>query len=386
MSFLKERSRTRLSEQIADKIEFLKDLTAGLSGCTSIQAEDIKNDCWLRQIAVIESFIREVPETIASMVDSLINTSASDRKCLRSWRKHILNQFKAMANALKDKIDATMLHVNAISDGSEEEECIDSEVKHELEAIRSTEVNSIDASPIYDSSLDDDRPVCKTDKIAQFTCRDCLVIMTSLRALHRHRRLVHCQLKPHKCDRCPLTFKHPSALQRHQLSPHTRDVRQQQYLCDLCPQVCANKNIFQVHRRTHTGENSFVCDICSRSLGTKNGIVTHMRTHTNERPYECPLCSKTFRQKSGFRNHLHRHNGHRPHKCNWCVKSFLTKCLLSTHILSHTGERPHECPICKRSYKIRYRCKKHIQTAHREFDVDAVFPNLPKRSNKITAE
>lgn len=239
-------------------------------------------------------------------------------------------------------------------------------------------------SPNYDSSSDEDRPLCETNSATQFACLDCSDVLTSLRALHIHRRQMHCDLKPHKCNRCPLAFKHQSTLRRHQRTPHNRE-KQQQYLCDLCPQVCPNKNKFKAHRRTHTGENRFVCDICSHSLGTKNCLVTHMRTHTNERPFCCPQCFKTFRQKSGFRIHRLTHTDHRPHKCIWCVKSFLTKNQLSRHLLSHTGERPHSCPICKRCYKKRYVCKKHIQRAHRDVDVDVVFPNLPKRSNKITS-
>lgn len=308
MSLLKQKNRKTPAGQIADKIKILKNLTGG-SG--SILNEDVNSDCWFQQLEIIESFISEVPEAIASVVDSLLKTNGNDRKCLRSWRKQILNQFRAMVNALKGKIDKTMMQIDAISHGMKEEEY--SEVKHEQYAVcnsmkemfKNTTENQMkeeygdqisnycqvkieenitihNLSPNYDSSSDEDRPLSKTNSAPKFACLDCSDVLTSLRALHIHRRQVHCEPKPHKCNRCPLAFKHHSTLRRHQRTPHNRE-KQQQYLCDLCPQVCPNKNKFKAHRRTHTGESRFVCDICSRSLGTKNCLVTHMRTHTDER-------------------------------------------------------------------------------------------------------
>lgn len=408
----KRRKLTRLSEQHSSKIEILKELR----GCSSILIKDVKNTSWLRQLVLIESFVREVPEYIACMVDSLRKISSCDRKNLKSWRKKILNHFKAKVYELKDKIDETLNKVDVISDvmkqkqdrnvGREvmqeiDELCISATDMHKnsLEILKcednkdeisnflqdNLEENIIDA-PQNDISTDDERSAGDKTNTAQFACLDCSDVMTSLRALYRHRRQVHGELKPHKCDRCPMAFQNSSDLRKHLRTPHNRDAKRQPYLCDLCPQICADKSVFKIHRRTHTGENSYRCDICSRSLGTKNSLVEHMRTHTNERPYVCPQCSKTFRQETGFRRHQLRHTDHRPHKCNWCIKAFLTKCQLSRHLLSHTGERPHVCPICKRGYTKRYVCKKHIRNAHKDVDVDVVFPNLVPRTNKITAE
>lgn len=403
-----------LSEQNSEKIEILKDLV-GPTGCSSLLIKDVKNACWLRQLELIESFVREVPEYIDCMVDSLKITNVCDRKNLKSWRKKILNHFKAKVYELKDKIDETLNKVDAISEDMKQEHHLGREVEQEIDALcissvemhknavetlknkdeksqiskylqDNLEENIIIDAPNNDISTDDERCAGEKHKPAQFTCLDCSDLMTSLRALYRHRRQVHGELKPHKCDRCPMAFQNSSALRKHLRTPHNRDAKRQPYLCDLCPQICADKSVFKIHRRTHTGENSFVCDICSRSLGTKNSLVQHMRTHTNERPFVCPQCSKTFRQETGFRRHQLRHTDHRPHKCNWCIKAFLTKCQLSRHLLSHTGERPHVCPICKRGYTKRYACKKHIRNAHKDVDVDVVFPNLVQRTNKITAE
>lgn len=403
----------RVSEQNSGNIYILKELI-GPAGCSSMLIKDVKNDCWLRQLVLIESFVREIPEYISSMVDSLRKTSTCDRKDPKSWRRDILNDFKTKIHELKEIINETLCKVDAISDDMKQNQAhhVDRELKqgitlsaaelhkNTVETLKNEDEKGqisnylqdsleenilIDAHHNSDISTDDERSGKKTNT-ARFTCLECKDIMNSLRALYRHRREVHGELKPHKCDRCPMAFQNSSALRKHLRTPHNRDAKRQPYLCDLCPQICADKSVFKIHRRTHTGENSFVCDICSRSLGTKNSLVQHMRTHTNERPFVCPQCSKTFRQETGFRRHQLRHTDHRPHKCNWCIKAFLTKCQLSRHLLSHTGERPHVCPICKRGYTKRYACKKHIRNAHKDVDVDVVFPNLVQRTNKITAE
>lgn len=309
---LKQGQLTRLSEQNSGKIEILKELI-GPTVCSSILIKDVKNDCWLRQLVLIESFVREVPEFITIMVDLLRKTSACDRKNLKSWRKEILNHFKAKVNELKDQIDEIMSKVDEISVDmkQKQEHHVGREVKQDIalcisaaemhkNIIVETSKKENDKVPISDYSptnleeniiidahnndisTDDERSGAKTNT-AQFTCLDCSEAMTSLRALYRHRRQVHGELKPHKCDRCPMAFQNSSALRKHLRTPHNRDAKRQPYLCDLCPQICADKSVFKIHRRTHTGENSFVCDICSRSLGTKNSLVQHMRTHTNER-------------------------------------------------------------------------------------------------------
>lgn len=378
---------TKLAEQNSAKIEILKELIGSTDGSTLI--EDVENVIWLRQLVFIEAFVREVPEYINSMVDSLRITSGCDRKYLESWRKKILNHFKTKVYELKNKIDETLTQVDAISHDLTQNKdhlgCID--VKQEVDAlcISAATMNKNTLETIMNG--DNKGNECPAaENSAHFTCLDCTDVMTSARELNRHRRQVHGELKPHKCDRCPMAFQNSFALRKHLRTPHNRDAKRQQYLCDLCPKICADKSVFKIHRRTHTGEDGFVCDICSRSLGTKNSIIEHLRTHTNERPFVCPQCSKTFRQETGFRRHQLRHTDHRPHKCNWCIKAFLTKCQLSRHVLSHTGERPHVCPICKRGYTKRYACKKHIRNAHKDFDVDVVFPNLAHRSNKITIE
>lgn len=311
-----------------------------------------------------------------------------------------------------------MNEVNSISDGMfGEDKYIDVSVKNEVNAsyIRTKNTKTVsnavqdeDNSQISkylqikieenikgasndENSFEDDccdqRPISiqTSNSRTQFSCPECSATMKNSRALYHHRRVVHCQHKPYKCGRCPMAFQNRSALQKHERTPHNRDVGRQSYLCDLCPQICADKSVFKIHRRTHTGENSFTCDICSRALSTKNSIIQHMRTHTNERPYICPQCSKTFRQEPVFYRHLQRHTDNRPHKCNWCVKAFVTKGELSKHLLSHTGERSHICPICKRAYNKRYVCKQHIKRAHKDVDVDVVFPNLIRQTNKINA-
>ncbi|CAL4147097.1 unnamed protein product, partial [Meganyctiphanes norvegica] len=92
------------------------------------------------------------------------------------------------------------------------------------------------------------------------------------------------------------------------------------------------------HLTTQPVENQYQSSQCDNDISNNNDFEIHTRTHTGEQPYQCSQCNKTFTFKTNLINHHQRiHNGKKPYQCSHCNKAFARKSDIIRHQRTHTG-------------------------------------------------
>ena len=108
------------------------------------------------------------------------------------------------------------------------------------------------------------------------------------------------------------------------------------WLCMVCQKAFRNKQLAEVHIRTHTGEKPFVCEFCQRSFAQFGNLQRHVRIHTGETPFKCTFCQKGFKNGSDCKQHEFTHFD-KPYSCTECRKGFRTESALNSHLLKHSA-------------------------------------------------
>ncbi|KFB53851.1 hypothetical protein ZHAS_00022291 [Anopheles sinensis] len=175
--------------------------------------------------------------------------------------------------------------------------------------------------------------------------------------------VVHSNVRPHQCDRCPKSFTTRNKLQSHTNSVH---LRKRDFKCDVCGKAFLEKNNLKGHMRIHSGERNYTCDICGKSFLFAGTLRCHKLTHTQEKNHECQICGKLFLMRTTLNKHLNVHTDERPHKCDLCEKRFRTSTHKVVHMRTHTGEKPLGCYICEMSFAHHKARSVHMKTKHPE--------------------
>ncbi|XP_058130061.1 zinc finger protein 431-like [Anopheles ziemanni] len=175
--------------------------------------------------------------------------------------------------------------------------------------------------------------------------------------------VVHSNVRPHQCDRCPKSFTTRNKLQSHTNSVH---LRKRDFKCDVCGKAFLEKNNLKGHMRIHSGERNYTCDICGKSFLFAGTLRCHKLTHSQEKNHECQICGKLFLMRTTLNKHLNVHTDERPHKCDLCDKRFRTSTHKVVHMRTHTGEKPLGCYICEMSFAHHKARSVHMKTKHPE--------------------
>ncbi|KAL4222690.1 hypothetical protein ACF0H5_018731 [Mactra antiquata] len=158
--------------------------------------------------------------------------------------------------------------------------------------------------------------------------------------------------------------------------------------CKVCGKLYRNKNHFEVHMRSHTGERPFVCKVCGTGFMKSSNLKEHSkrhlgiqslskRSHTSKpRPcsdcgkvfyssvglrrhkvlhdtvpkFTCDKCGKKYFHESSFRRHLKVESGVKKYACDLCSRRYVDKCDLRKHLLWHSDIRPYSCTDCGKSF------------------------------------
>lgn len=188
--------------------------------------------------------------------------------------------------------------------------------------------------------------------------------------------------------------------------------------CEFCGKLFYNKNDFDNHMRTHTGEKPFHCITCGFKAATKEVLNSHKEQEHRAIVYpckdceyvavsrsqlwnhsiqhkglgdamglECPLCQQKLENMKRFKLHVAEKHpditeednckiaslnkvkmhkvqgklGRRSYKCPYCDKVFFrANSELQKHIWIHEGIKPYKCPLCPHSCRSKNNLQAHM--------------------------
>ncbi len=133
-------------------------------------------------------------------------------------------------------------------------------------------------------------------------CEECGKWFPSMARVKVHL-LRHKKGKAFKCDKCPKEFVTKGELQAHS-NVHEK---KNNYLCVDCGAWFSYYNSLKFHRRSvHTNERPFKCDYCDKGFTKSYALTRHRRQHTGEKPYKCEVCGKGSADHSTHKRHMRK--------------------------------------------------------------------------------
>ncbi|XP_053681637.1 zinc finger protein 888-like [Sabethes cyaneus] len=208
-----------------------------------------------------------------------------------------------------------------------------------------------------------------------------------VRAYNHHLSRHDEQLRPLKCNFCPIRFSTENALNTHENKLHGTShklykpakVHEGRWRCSLCSALFKNIKYVRRHMENKHGKGrSSECKICHRKFDNATSMASHMLVHfqpKREKLFKCVICAETFRSKLELQKHkLIVHKGKKfeckqTYSCHKCQLVFEDSLGYYKHREAvHSGnpfrERYYECLICSAKLKNAGELMDHIVGDH----------------------
>ena len=152
-----------------------------------------------------------------------------------------------------------------------------------------------------------------SSKLVAIQCDKCSYVTKTRGNLVNHKRLVHENYRPKKCDHCDRRFGTKAALEEHVQGTHNTEG----HLCNDCGKLFASPKLLARHHLWyHNPEKAggpATCHICGKVSAHKYALTKHIyRTH---KKYElkmsgpCHVCGKSFFEKRSLKIHMMKVHG-----------------------------------------------------------------------------
>ena len=103
------------------------------------------------------------------------------------------------------------------------------------------------------------------------------------------------------------------------ITEHPHDDKPTPFVCSVCNKRFMRKDILNLHRKTHTGNNVYSCNECGKCCSSLNSLRLHMNIH--RRKHSCTECGKCCESPSHLARHMRSHSGEKPFECTVCNPS-----------------------------------------------------------------
>lgn len=171
------------------------------------------------------------------------------------------------------------------------------------------------------------------------------------------------------------------ALTAHHLNIHSG--KKEVFQCDLCGAVVKHKGSLVQHKKSvHSNKRPHKCEICGSQFKLFQQLKTHKRRHDPDFVETCTICGKTLK-KGHLTTHMKRHTNDRKYRCEKCGKNFYEKQDLERHVILHSGEKPNKCPHCSYACAFKGNLTKHIKVRH---ETDIYLPELQNKRSDVRSK
>ncbi|XP_056598066.1 zinc finger protein 646 isoform X1 [Triplophysa dalaica] len=206
--------------------------------------------------------------------------------------------------------------------------------------------------------------------------------------------------RPHRCDQCGRSYRHPCSLLNHKKSHKTGVFR-----CHVCQKRYYNLLALKNHQRTHFDLKRHKCEECGKAFKIQKQLINHLRLHEEHRAktgdrdqrvqgmshpngarYEGgpsqlqamrmgeppkiqnPPVNSNYGQPQGFKRpyagaraqQVDDGSGRRPFVCDQCGRTYRHAGSLANHKNLHKiGE--YHCNVCNSTYPNRLAMKNHLR-------------------------
>jgi len=62
------------------------------------------------------------------------------------------------------------------------------------------------------------------------------------------------------------------------------------------------------YQLVHCEVRPFRCDVCNKSFAVQTDFQRHKIRHSEDRPYQCEVCNMSFRYLNALKEHMFKHN------------------------------------------------------------------------------
>lgn len=182
-------------------------------------------------------------------------------------------------------------------------------------------------------------------------CKECNVSFGRAPEYNNHLAKHDPEVRPFKCDHCPLRFAKASGRTIHTNLHHSRNVvdktpkpRPRNYMCSTCGRAYRDKGELNRHEKVQHGGEAFVtCSTCKKSFASMRNLKRHLLIHRNEKPYVCKHCGVSYRQSQNLLDHMNEKHSEGPpelkYTCTECNAKFISCRLMSIHRQIHKGAK-----------------------------------------------
>lgn len=181
-------------------------------------------------------------------------------------------------------------------------------------------------------------------------------------SMSRHKRLKHLFIH-YKCFMCEKTYISREGYRIHMDSVHSET----KFRCECGKEYTSRIYLTKHKRAMHSEIDPYKCNTCNKVFPSKFKLDLHTNAvHNKIKSHKCPYCDYTCAVKSNISGHIrNKHSDERPYKCKHCNGTFKTSSDINKHVASVHDKITHKCVHCEKNFSQKGGLYKHLRRVHK---------------------